>query len=466
MTSELPLGFVVKLNRKMRVEDNGLALIGGAPTRVLYISEAARSRLCNGTIKVTDQISSELADRLLELGMADPVVAELPEWTESAITFVVPVRDRALSLERLLTSIGAEQKIIVVDDFSRNPQPIAEITKRHGGQLIALTENVGPAGARNAGLEFVNTPYVVFVDSDVRLSSEVVPVLLKHFNDPKVALVAPRISGFVEDGHHNWISRYEDSRSSLDLGRYPATVRPHSPVSWLPSAFIIAKVSALGSGFTPHMRVAEDVDLIWRLAEQGWRIRFEPSVEVKHEHRIKFGDWFSRKVFYGTGADSLAKRHGDKVAPALLAPWSAGVLIALLAQQKWSVPLAILLSLMTALRIARRLPRSKHPLSLSMWLTFSGVVSALGQLVELLLRHWWPLALLGCLFSAQIRYAVIAAATFNIVMEYKHRDTKLDPIRFALLRRLDDVAYGTGLWLGAIRGRSIQALMPKIRRAT
>ena len=36
------------------------------------------------------------------------------------------------------------------------------------GATIRLSENRGPAAARNAGLEMVRTPLVAFVDADVR----------------------------------------------------------------------------------------------------------------------------------------------------------------------------------------------------------------------------------------------------------------------------------------------------------
>jgi hypothetical protein len=34
--------------------------------------------------------------------------------------------------------------------------------------------------------------------------------------------------------------------------------------------------------------------------------------------------------------------------------------------------------------------------------------------------------------------------------------------RFMVLKRLDDLAYGAGLWQGALAGRSIDALYPRI----
>src|SRR3546814_1587893 len=90
--------------------------------------------------------------------------------------------------------------------------------------------NLGPAGARNAGLAKVSTPLVAFVDSDVTVTPDALLSLAKHFTDPKVALVGPRIIGTVHTDHPRWFERYDAARSSLTLGSVPGSVRPGAAV--------------------------------------------------------------------------------------------------------------------------------------------------------------------------------------------------------------------------------------------
>lgn len=458
----LPRGFAVALTRNARVLDRGAALLGGAPTRVVYLTKLAQTFLVRRSIRVTDAASAVLADRLLELGMADPIIDELPE-NPAEYTVVVPVRDRAEELARLLASVEPGRPVVVVDDASRHPARIAAVAERAGAELVVLPENLGPGGARNAGLARVATPFVVFADSDIVLDPDTVSVLLKHFADPKVAMAVPRIAGLETPGSGSWVGRYEDARSSLDLGRHPAAVRPRSPVSWASTACVVARVDALGEGFDARMRVGEDVDLGWRLVDAGWRIRYEPAVRARHEHRVRFGDWFLRKAVYGTGAQPLAERHPRDIAPAVLAPWSVGVMLALLAQRRWSVPLALVISAVTATRIAGKMQKVEHPLLWGAWLTANGVLGAFAQTSALLLRHWWPLTVVGCLFSRRLRRAVLVAAVADVALEYRRNDARLDPLRFGIARRLDDLAYGAGVWIGAIRARSLAALVPDVR---
>jgi mycofactocin system glycosyltransferase len=460
----LPDGFVVRLGRRTRVTDDGRALIGGAPTRVIYLTNRARDMVKDRTITVADAGTRMLADRLLEAGMADPVLGSLPEGDESQVTFVIPVFGRPAALSRLLDSIGPGRTVIIVDDVSPDPGPIARIAAAYGARLVVRAVNGGPAPVRNDGQRLATTRYVAFVDSDIVVEPTAVAKLIRHFADPRVALVAPRVLGLRDASGLNWIGRYEEARSSLDLGIYPAVVRQRSPVSWVPGAFLIARVDALDEGFSPDMREGEDVDFVWKLADRGWRIRFEPEASVWHEHRHTVRDWLGRKVFYGSSAHPLALRHPRDIAPAVFSPWTLGVVGALIAQRRWSVPVALGISGFAAIRIARKLVRSEHPLSVAASLTAAGVSASLTQTMALAVRHWWPLALLLSIFSRRARRVVVVSAVVDAVLEYRRTKPDLDPFRFAIARRLDDLAYGFGVWKSAFRGRSLAALLPDVRR--
>ncbi|MEV7978152.1 mycofactocin biosynthesis glycosyltransferase MftF [Streptomyces sp. NPDC086519] len=459
----LPRGFVVELDRHARVVDGGRALLGGHPTRLLRLTPRARRLLDGRSLRVRDAASALLADRLLDTGLAHPVADSLPAPADPRCTVVVPVRDRPRQLARLLRSIGTDHPVIVVDDASRHPAAVAAVTAAHGARLVALTANVGPAGARNAGLRLVTTPYVVFADSDVVLDPDTVPTLLRHFADPRVAMAVPRITGLPGPAA-SWIERYENSRSSLDLGARPAPVRPGTPVSWASSACVVARVDALGEGFDAGMRVGEDVDLCWRLVAEGRRVRYEPAVRAAHEHRARLGDWLRRKAFYGTGAQPLAERHPESVAPVVLAPWSVAFAAALLCGRRWSAPAAAGVLGVVTVRIARKLGGTRYPYRLAVRLTGNGALATLAQTGALLTRHWWPLTAVGCALSHRVRRATAVAALADVALEYRHDQATLDPLRYGLARRLDDLAYGAGVWFSALRARSVAALLPRVTR--
>lgn len=462
----LPRGFVVALDPRTRVVDGGRALLGGAPaTRLLRLTPRARMLWEGRTLRVRDAAGAALADRLLELGLAHPLVAELPPHPDPRCTYVVPVRDRPFQLDRLLRSIAPGSEVIVVDDASRNAAAVEAVAVRHGARFVPLPVNVGPSGARNAGLRLVRTPFVVFVDSDIVLAEETVPTLLRHFADPCLGIAVPRITGLETDGSNTWIGRYEQARSSLDLGARPALVRPGSFVSWASTACVVASVDALGDGFDERLRVGEDVDFGWRVIARGRRVRYEPAVTAAHEHRTSLRDWLVRKAEYGTGAHPLAERHPRSVAPAVLAPWSTVAIGALLVQRSWSVPVAAATCAVTAVRIARKLGPIEGAGRLGVRLTAHGTVAALSQTGALVTRHWWPVTAVGCVVSRRVRRVTAVAAVADVALEYRRSRVGLDPLRYGLARRLDDLAYGAGVWLSAARGRSVSALLPRLVRA-
>jgi mycofactocin system glycosyltransferase len=464
-----PDGAVVRLNThtrrvRSRPGDDGRVLVGGAPIRVSRISSAAAERLADRDLPVRDATSRALARYLLTTGMGELVASSLPAVPLSLLTVVVPVRDRPAQLARLLATVPAGvAEIVVVDDGSVHPDVVAGVATEHGARLLALPVNRGPGAARNAGLTETQTPYVAFVDSDVVLDERALDTLLRHMADPEVALVAPGVRGLRRE-RESWLERYEDARSSLDLGPDASTVRPRSRVSWVSSTCLVGRVAALGDGFDARLRVGEDVDLVWRLVAAGHRVTYDPSALVRHEHRATLGAWMRRKFDYGTGAYGLGVRHPRDIAPVALPPWSIGLLAVTLAQRRWSIPVGIGIVAAFAARTAGKISHIPRRRRLAALLAAQGTVTTLVQGTALLVRHWWPLTLVLALGSRRIRRAAVVAALADATIEYVRLRPRLDPVRFTVARRLDDLAYGAGVWWSALRGRSTAALRPRVVR--
>ncbi len=335
----LPKGFEVVIDRHVRWLGDD-ALVGGWPTRLLRLSPAARHMINDGRLVVADRSSALVARRLLDTGMAKPRPCGAVHQ-EADVTVVVPVRDRAPMLRRLLVSLSGGPPVIVVDDGSAAWRETESLAREHGARFMRHRKTRGPGAARNTALGMVDTPLVAFIDSDCVASSHWLRSLLPHFDDPAVALVAPRIVALdVPHPHSRVVAEYERARSSLDLGPNEALVCRHGLLSWVPSAALVARRAAIGAGFVEDIRAGEDVDLVWRLQDAGWRIRYEPSSMVEHEHRSSYLSWGMRKVRYGTSAAALGRRHGCRVAPVVLSPWAAVTWFLLLVQRKRTTLLA------------------------------------------------------------------------------------------------------------------------------
>jgi mycofactocin system glycosyltransferase len=457
----LPDGFAVRLAPGTQRRDGGATLLGGSPARQLRLAPAARPLLAGDRLEVTDARTAALAARLLDTGIADPDL--LPAATPQ-VTVVVPVKDRADGLERLLAAVRADPAtagcpVVVVDDGSADPAAVAAVAG--GARLLRHEVPRGPAAARNAGLAVVDTELVAFLDSDCVPTPGWLARLTGHLADPRVALVAPRITAFGAVGT-GWVARYEALDSALDMGPVAARVAPLTRVSYVPSAALLARRSALGDGFDESMRVAEDVDLVWRLTGAGWRVRYEPAAQVGHDHRVAPADWLRRRAFYGTGAAQLARRHGPAVAPVVVSPWSAAAWALALTGRPLGVLAAGGVVGTASARLARRLaaPGDRPPYRLATALVLRGTATSGRTLVRAVTRHHWPLAAAAALLSRRARRLVAAAAVADAVDGWWPHRREIDLPTFAAGRRLEDLGYGAGLWWGALRDRSPAALRP------
>jgi mycofactocin system glycosyltransferase len=454
----------VTLDRQVWAVDDGEVLFGGAPPRMLRLASTAMDLLAGGTFTVTDQTSATLARTLLDAGIAHPVAvpaAAVPPMSD--VTVVVPVKDRIDGLRRLLAALpDGIGGVVVVDDGSADESAVRGVAESVGAQVLRHGQARGPAAARNAGLAAATTPLVAFLDSDVVPEPGWLPPLLARFADPAVALAAPRIVALPPVT--GWLAAYEAVRSSLDMGPDPAPVVPRSRVAYVPSAAMLLRRDAAGRGFDEDMLVGEDVDLVLRLHAAGWRLRYEPASRVAHDHRTTPAAWWLRKAYYGTGAAPLALRHRGSVPPMVLNTWSAAVAALLLLAR----PKAALAALVVCAGAAERLSRKlgvRRPRRTAARIIAMGTLGTVAQTADAITRHYWPVSMLACLFSRRARRVVAAVAVAEGAIDWwrrRHRDPRVRPplVGYVLARRLDDLAYGGGLWWGAVRGRTVEPLRP------
>jgi len=466
--ARLPDGFAVQVDRRVRVLGQGSALLGGSPTRLLRLAPAAQDMLADGRLKVHDALSAELARTLLDATVAHPRPAGGPSHRD--VTVVIPVRDNPYGLRRLVAALR-DLHIVVVDDGSSTPIEREDIAGLHSDiEVLRHAQSKGPAAARNTGLAACKTGFVAFLDSDVVPRRGWLEALLGHFCDPTVALVAPRIVGLAQTDH--LVARYEAVRSSLDLGQREAPVIPYTSVSYVPSAAIICRTSKLRDigGFDETLRSGEDVDLCWRLVEAGARLRYEPIAQVGHDHRTQLRDWIARKAFYGGSAAALSIRHPDKIAPLMISGWALAAWILMAIGTSFSYLASLLVAGLTGRRIAKTLQGADTQIWDVLAVAARGLWSSALQLASAICRHYWPVALVAAIVFRPARRVVLIAAVLDGVVDWATRRRSADEdakpiglLTYVLLKRVDDLAYGLGLWYGVLRERNIGPLKPQIR---
>ncbi len=459
----LPNGFAIELADDVHRSRDGGLMLGGSPPRLLRLSKPAARILAPGRFTVADAATAALARRLVDIGVAHP---RPPAQPVRDVTIVIPVRDRACLLHQLLTALRTDPETsavpaLVVDDASVNRAAVASVTRLHGATLLVHPHNQGPAAARNTGLCHARTGYVAFCDSDVLPEPGWLSPLLVQFTDPALALAAPRVVG-IPQSQPGWLDRYEDVRSPLDMGGREAPIVPLSALAYVPGATLVVRRAAVGDGFAPELRIGEDVDLCLRLHHAGWRMRYVPSSRVGHCHRADLRSWLAQRASYGSGAAELALRHPGQVPPLNAAPWSVAACALVLRGRPVPLGAAVALTAGTAIRLIRRIPDADTPVRAGTLLTLAAVRGTAEQLTRCATRHYWPVAALAAVMNRRARHVLITAAAIEGLIDHRRSGLRLNPLTYLLIRRLDDMAYGAGLWRGVIRERTTAPLIPRL----
>jgi mycofactocin system glycosyltransferase len=293
---------------------------------------------------------------------------------------------------------------------------------------------------------------VAFLDAGCVPQAGWLDALLPHFADDHVVATAPRVRSTAGDSA---LARYERVRSPLDLGDREGPVRPGSWVPYVPSAALVVRRDVLvqTGGFDESMRYGEDVDLVWRLHERGLEVRFVPTAVVEHPPRPTVGDWLRQRFHYGTAAARLAQQHGAAVAPVAMSRWTA----AAWAIAAWGQPLVgAAVAVGAAAPLRERLPGAEVAR-----LTAIGHLQAGLRLLEGVRRTWWPITAAAALLSRRGR-RLAALSAVPLTADWARDGRPVGLPAYVMLRLADDLAYGTGVWVGCRRAGSLAALRPTL----
>jgi mycofactocin system glycosyltransferase len=387
-------------------------------------------------VPVADVAAGGLARRLVDAGLAHP--RPPADVVTPDIEVVVPARDRADELTHCLQAL-AGMPGVVVDDGSANPLAVARAVAGHGDlRLLRRDANGGPGAARNTGVAASTAPLLAFVDSDCRVTPDVLRGLARHFADPCVGAVALRITPRPATTAPRMLRVLAATRSPLDLGATPGDVGAGRVLRFVPSTVLVVRRTAFDAvtGFDETLRYGEDVDLGWRLVDAGWSVRYDPSLAAEHAEPVTWRGWLRRHYCYGTSAGPLDRRYPGRLAGPSLRGLAAPVLAA-------------------AGRHDTHLPRA--PVLRAATLT---TVQTVVGLARWGMPLWWPLACTAR--SRQARLLITAAAVAPAFAEWLRCRPDVDAIRYVGAALADDAAYGAGVWAGCLRARTWRPLLPRI----
>ncbi|HYE88332.1 MAG TPA: glycosyltransferase [Vicinamibacterales bacterium] len=214
------------------------------------------------------------------------------------MSFVIPVRNDVLRLQRCLASIVRNDyprdliEIIVVDNHSTDGSAAAA---RGYGAIVVKSSGDSVAAHRNRGAKAALGNVIAFADSDHEIDRNWIETAVDVLSDPGVAATG---APYLTQPTANWVQQHYDGLRTRPERR--------EEVHWLGSGNFAVKRSAFDrvGGFNPSLTACEDVDLCNRLRLSGHRLVADPDLRSIH-----FGDPRTLKaLFFGElwrGRDNL-----------------------------------------------------------------------------------------------------------------------------------------------------------------
>jgi len=211
-------------------------------------------------------------------------------------------RDLPVSVGSAIAQRGISVETLVVDNLStdRSRAVVAEMAP--AARVLALSENVGFAGAMNRGIRETSGRYVLALNPDCRLSPDFAAILASRLDGhPEFGSASGRIlrgdgdelvatSVLDSAGIFRTVTgRHFDRGSSRPAnGRYlaeePVFGTSGAAGFYRRTALESAKIST-GYFDSDFFLYREDADLAWRLQNLGWKCLYVPEAVAYHRRR-------------------------------------------------------------------------------------------------------------------------------------------------------------------------------------
>ena len=175
-------------------------------------------------------------------------------------------------------TVERKPEIIVVNDGSSDST--AKTVESYSGVRLINQANAGPATARNRGANEARGTIILFTDDDCVPTSDWLEAMLKPFEDADVV----GAKGVYRTNQKSLVARfvqidYEDryrlmaAHESIDfVDTYSAAFRRDR----------FLEMAGYDTSFP--LACAEDIELSYRMAARGWKMKFVPNAVVYHTH--------------------------------------------------------------------------------------------------------------------------------------------------------------------------------------
>lgn len=232
---------------------------------------------------------------------------------EPFFSIIIPVYNRPLELEELLTSLLGQHyrqfEVIIVEDGSSNKSD--QVSERFSQQLklrYYFQPNQGPGPARNFGFKQADGDFFISFDSDCVIPPEYLQSVVDFMSMHQVDAWGGPDAGHSSFTHLQRAMAYTMSALLTTGGIRGGTVALDH---FQPRSFnmgISRKVFEATGGF--HFdRFAEDIELSIRIRKACFSSWLIPGAFVYHKRRTSLGEFFRQVKNFGKGRVEVSRSH-------------------------------------------------------------------------------------------------------------------------------------------------------------
>jgi GT2 family glycosyltransferase len=236
----------------------------------------------------------------------------------TAITVVVPTKDRPEALGRCLSALAAQSlapaEVVVVDDRSADARAVARMAATAGRGRVRLVagQGRGPAAARNLGARTASAPVVAFTDDDCRPDPGWLAAVAAALEGGADVVAGPTVVGEPASSATRAAQVVTNHLLDASLDRRARTV------GFAPTCNLAARAEVLaGLPFDESFPAAAGEDRDWcdRLAAGGTAITYVPGMLVRHHPELDLRRFWRQQVRYGEGAHRYRAAAGGRARP-------------------------------------------------------------------------------------------------------------------------------------------------------
>ena len=212
-------------------------------------------------------------------------------------SIVVPVYNGQATIGRCVDSLLKQSmrddslEILVVDDASTD-ETLSILSRYPDIRIVRQPRNMGPAAARNRGALEASGEIIVFTDADCIAAPDWVDQMTSSYDsDPRLV----GVKGTYRTQQHEITARFVqlEYEGKYDKMAKADTIDFIDTYSAAYRRSIFLEMGGFDTGFP--VACAEDVDLSYRMALEGYRMVFNPKAWVYHQHPTRWLDYIRKK---------------------------------------------------------------------------------------------------------------------------------------------------------------------------